>query len=393
MGKTRYGLPANVSWCAKCVTSNQRPSSVVEHLHKPDDAKPTIAFDNEGVCSACRVAEKKAAIDWGAREKELERFLSLYRRTDGRYDVLVPGSGGKDSIYAAHVLKNKYGMHPLTCTWAPHIYTDVGWRNFQRWCSIGDNYLFTPNRDTHRLLTRVAVENLLHPFQPFIIGQRGFPARLASKLRIKLVMYGESTSEYGSNAKEADTPLSPSNYFTINHADVHIGGLPLAELKGRYGLVDNDVEAYLPLEDNPPSVAHLGYFLRWHPQANYYFSVEKVGFECSPERTPGTYSKYNSIDDKIDDLHYWTTFNKFGIGRATYDAAQEIRSGDITREEGVALVHRFDGEYPERFEREVLDYLSVEGFPQMTRERLFMLAEKFRPEHLWDGDKLRHTVK
>ena len=66
--------------------------------------------------------------------------------------------------------------------------------------------------------------------------------------------------------------------------------------------------------------------------------VEHGGFKPSPERTVGTYSKYNSIDDKIDDFFYYTTYIKYGIGRATYDAAQEIRNEEITREEGVALV-------------------------------------------------------
>src|SRR5215831_21302409 len=84
------------------------------------------------------------------------------------------------------------------------------------------------------------------------------------------------------------------------------------------------------------------------------------GFQASPERTPGTYSKYNSIDDRIDDYHYYTTYVKFGIGRATYDAAQEIRSGDINRDEGVALVKRFDGEFPERFAEEIFRYLSID---------------------------------
>ena len=68
--------------------------------------------------------------------------------------------------------------------------------------------------------------------------------------------------------------------------------------------------------------------------------MDKAGFEASPERTAGTYSKYSSIDDKIDDLHYYTGI-KFGIGRATEDAAQEIRSGEIDRHEGVQLVKRF----------------------------------------------------
>ncbi|HAZ7574757.1 TPA: N-acetyl sugar amidotransferase, partial [Legionella pneumophila] len=75
----------------------------------------------------------------------------------------------------------------------------------------------------------------------------------------------------------------------------------------------------------------------------------------------GTYSKYSGIDDKIDDLHYYTTFIKFGIGRATYDSSQEIRNGELVREEGVALVRRFDGEYPERFEKENFEYLSIDS--------------------------------
>ena len=83
---------------------------------------------------------------------------------------------------------------------------------------------------------------------------------------------------------------------------------------------------------------------------------------------------------------------KFGIGRATYDAAQEIRSGEITREEGIALVRRFDGEYPERFERDVNEYLTIGNWSPMTRERWHMLAEEFRSPHLWDGDRLRYQI-
>jgi len=154
-------------------------------------------------------------------------------------------------------------------------------------------------------------------------------------------------------------------------------------------------------------VHYLGYYLKWHPQSCYYYAVEHGGFQASPERTPGTYSKYNSIDDMIDDLHYYTTFIKFGIGRATYDAAQEIRSGDITREEGVALVKRFDGEFPERFIDQIFRYLSIDTNefpkastmfekPNMDRSYFMKLADRFRSPHLWQQQhgewKLRHTV-
>ena len=114
---------------------------------------------------------------------------------------------------------------------------------------------------------------------------------------------------------------------------------------------------------------YLGYYLKWHPQSCYYYAVEHGGFQASPERTPGTYSKYNSIDDRIDDFHYYTTYIKFGIGRATYDAAQEIRSGDITRDEGVALVQALRRRIPGALRRRDLPLSehSRKEFPEASK--------------------------
>jgi N-acetyl sugar amidotransferase len=413
--EVKYGLPRVVKFCTRCVISNQRPNSAVEYAHTKDTAKSTIKFDETGVCDACRFAEQKRnLIDWPERERALRELCDRYRKTDGSYDCLVPGSGGKDSFYAAHVLKYQYGMHPLTVTWAPHIYTDWGWRNHQSWIHAGfDNYLCTPNGRVHRLLTRLAVQNLFHPFQPFIIGQKALAPKLAVSFNLPLVFYGENEAEYGNPLGDTKLALRDPSYFSKDGADtLFLGGVALSELIERYGLEPNDLTPYLPphaeqLAERQVQVHYLGYYLKWHPQSCYYYAVEHGGFQASPERTPGTYSKYNSIDDRIDDFHYWTTFIKFGIGRATYDAAQEIRSGDITREEGVALVKRFDGEWPERFADQIIAYLSLPAteFPRaagefdkpvMTRQLLLELAVQFRSPHLWiqnDGEwKLRHAV-
>src|SRR4051812_2070992 len=122
--EAKYGLPREVKFCTRCVISNQRPNSTVEYAHTEASKKSTIHFDSEGVCDACRFAEiKRTRIDWVERERELRSLCDEHRRSDGSYDCLVPGSGGKDSFFAAHILKYKYGMHPLTVTWAPHIYT------------------------------------------------------------------------------------------------------------------------------------------------------------------------------------------------------------------------------------------------------------------------------
>lgn len=409
-----YGLPPVVEYCSRCVISNQRPNSTVEYQHNAQSRKQTIHFDENGVCDACRLAEmKETSIDWTERRRALADLCDAHRSTDGSYDCLVPGSGGKDSFFAAHVLKHEFGMHPLTVTWAPHMITPWGWRNFQAWIHAGfDNYLCTPNGRVHRLLTRLAVENLFHPFQPFMIGQKALAPRLAATFGIPLVFFGENEAEYGNPIEDSLSARRHGKFFSGGGEDIYLGGVSVADLKSEFGLTTADLTPYMPadpeaIDRHGIEVHYLGYYLKWHPQSCYYYAVEHGGFEASPERTPGTYSKYNSIDDKIDDLHYYTTHIKFGIGRATYDAAQEIRSRDITREEGVALVRRFDGEFPERFFDEILAYLSLPEAefpiasklferPILNRADFAHLTDRFRSPHLWqhrDGAwSLRRTV-
>jgi len=400
--KPLYGLPKETIFCKKCVISNQRPNSAIEYNHTQESKKNTINFDTNGICDACNFAEKKQnSIDWAERERELIDLCDQHRKHDGSYDCILPGSGGKDSFYASHILKTKYNMHPLTVTWAPHIYTDWGWKNFQAWIHAGhDNFLMTPNARVHRLLTRLSTELLLHPFQAFMFGQKSLAPKMAILHDIPLVFYGENEAEYGNPISDTETAKRDWSYFASDdQSKIHLGGVSIGDLKKDFGLDQNDLQPYLPA--NPDhinkkniDVHYLGYYLKWHPQSCYYYAVSNGNFQASPERTPGTYSKYNSIDDRIDDLHYYTTGVKFGLGRASYDAAQEIRSGEINREEGVALVNKFDHEYPERFIDELFQYLSIpeDEFPvaskmfeksTMNRDYFEVLTNQFRSPHLW----------
>jgi len=394
-----YGLPTEVVFCKRCVMSNQRPSSYPEFKHTKARITPTMNIDEEGVCDACRTAEQKELIDWEERERQLWALCDKHRKNDGSYDCLVPGSGGKDSAYQAHVLKYKYGMHPLTVTWPPILYTDYGYENFKNWIEVGgfDNISFKPNGRVQKLLTRLSIQNLLHPFQTFILGQKNLGPKIAAKWGIELIFYGENEAEYGNPLADNSTSLRDKSFFTMRHIDeVFLGGVSIRELCERYDVDMADLMVYLP----PPAdeivranieVHYLGYYLKWTPQESYYYAVEHTGFKARPFRTQGTYSKYNSIDDKIDDLHYYTTYMKFGLGRASYDASQEVRNSHLTREEGVALVRRFDGEVPDRYLDEIMDHL------EMTTEEFFDLCDKARSPHLWVKEcgewKLRHPLE
>lgn len=393
-----YGLPEKVIFCNKCVMSNQRPASAVEFKHTIDGKKVTMHIDEAGVCDACRHAEAKEKIDWKQREGELLQVLDKYRRKDGYYDCIVPGSGGKDSVFAAHILKYKYGMHPLTVTWPPLLYTDYGYRNFRNWIEIGgfDNITFKPNGRVMKLLTRLSIENLLHPFQTFILGQKNVAPKIALKYGIPLIFYGENEAEYGNPIADNTTSLRDKSYYAIKDIkEVFLGGVSVPDILEKFDFELYDLMSFLPadykeLEKSKIEVHYLGYYLKWTPQEAYYYAVEHTDFQARPFRTQGTYSKYNSIDDKIDDLHYYTAYMKFGLGRASYDASQEIRNKHITREEGVALVKRFDGEFPDRYFHEVMGYIGIKP------ERFLELCDQFRSPHLWrkeNGEwKLRYQV-
>ena len=394
-----YGLPSEVKFCKKCVISNQRPSSTVEFRSESGERKKVINFSDNGVCSACEYHEaKEKGIDWEDRDGKLRKLLDRFRRNDGRYDVIVPGSGGKDSAFAAHILKYKYGMNPLTVTWAPHLYTDIGFKNFQEWMHTGglDNILYTPNGKLHRLMTRNAFHNLLHPFQPFIVGQRIIGPAMAKRFGVELVMYGENQAEYGNAIEENYNPIMNMDFFSADDlSEMKFGGVSAEDYIQNHGFSKSDFAPYIaPKKEDliaaGVEVHYLGYYLKWDPQECYYYAVDHTGFEANTERTEGSFSKYSSIDDKIDPFHYFTTLIKFGIGRATYDAAQEVRNDKMTREEAVYLVKKYDTEFPEKYFKQFLDYIDT------SEEEFWACVDKHRSPHLWVKEagewKLRHTV-
>ena len=403
--KNKNGLPIEIKYCLECNLSNQQPTSVNEYFHTFKTIQNTVEFNEKGICAACSFNKLKwnETIDWKMRETELKELCNKYRKNNGEYDCIVGGSGGKDSVFQSYQLKYKYKMNPLTVTWAPHLYTDIGWKNFQSWIHKGgfDNYLYTPNGKIHRKLTKEALKNLLHPFQPFIIGQKTFVVKMAAKFNIPLIFYGDAPGDYGRKVSHkvdkvsANEALKNQIGFDLNPLkdkkfnDVYLGGKKVQEYLDE-GLTLNDLQSYKPLD---PQIAKekniqfhfLGYYLRFIPQENFYFAVEKTDFVPNSERTEGTYQKYQSIDDKLDGFFYYTRYIKFAVGRTMMDSAMEIRNGHITKEEGVDLIKKFDGEYPNKYEKEFCEYVGI------NKEELDTLIDKFRPEHLW-AKKSNHWV-
>lgn len=383
--EVKHGLPCEVVYCKKCVMSNQRPSTHPEFRKKTTTDTPTSHFGEDEICDACKYNEYKKAIDWDDRAKQLEELCDRFRRNDGRYDVVIPGSGGKDSIFVAHMLKSKYRMNPLTVTWAPHRYTDIGWHNLQAMQQLGfDHILFTPNPIVHAKLTRLAFLNLVNPFQPFIIGQKILGPRIAIQYDIPFVMYGENHAEIHNKIEETETPLMDSRHYIVEDKNkpMFFGGVELNDLI-EYDITHSDMKPYLPnLQFDAKKlgleVHFMSHYIHWSPQQNYYYAKENSDFMSNPiGRSEGTYSKYSSLDDKIDGQHYYTMLIKFGQGRAMNDACRDIRDGYISREEGVQLVRRYDEEFPVNNFKFFINYINI------SEEQYWEVIDNARSPHLW----------
>ena len=360
-----YSLPSEVRYCVECTVSNQRPR---------------ISFDNNGVCSACNFARfKRNEIDWNVRDKELVSLCEKFRKDNGEYDVIVPCSGGKDGSFVAHQLKYKYGMNPLAVTWAPLKASQIGRRNLDAFIASGFNHVLgTPNPVVTKKLTNLSFQHLGDPFQPFIYGQTNFPLQISVKYDIPLIMYGENGEvEYGGDMKNA---LKPTREIQ-DHDKHYFSGKP-PEFWAELGVSLSDLAPFMApkfadIEKVVTEIHFMSYYKYWDPQENYYYCHENTGFTANSERSEGTYSKYASLDDEIDGFHYYLSYIKFGLGRATSDAAHEIRDGKITREEGIALVKRFDHEKPTKYFAEFLEFCSI------TELEVDAVIDSWRSEHLW----------
>jgi N-acetyl sugar amidotransferase len=340
-------LPKEVKFCKNCVVSNQRPRTVL---------------NDEGICGPCQWAfEKDFVINWKSREKELEELCDRYRSKDGSFDVVVPGSGGKDSVFVAHQLKHRFNMNPICATWAPFDWTDVGWQNLRNFVSSGfTNIIGQPDGQIHRKLTRLAFELKGDAWEPFTYGQKAWAFHIAQRFNVKLIFYGENGEvEYGGSEKFKYVPKQgpedwEKEYFKGTSVDT------LFQYGKDMGLL-SDRDLKNPANDfyrapNPQVIDELGlemhwfsYYQKWTPQENFYYAAKYADFVNNPEgRSESTYTKHTSLDDKADGFHWYLSYMKFGMGRASRDAQTDIRRNHITRDEGKILVNRYDEEFPAR---------------------------------------------
>ena len=370
----------NVVYCKTCVMPNSRPR---------------VVFDENGNCNACKNAEEKdVGIDWKERRREFEEILNQYRSKDGRYDCIVPWSGGKDSSAIAYKLKYEYGMNPLLVTFSPMLPNEVGQHNREALIQAGfDHLFFRANQKVHRQLARRFFIERGNPKVAWDAGINSIPIQVAVNYGISLVFYAEhGESEYGGKVLNEESKKLRNFTEVIEH---QIGDDPRNWEDDE--ITEKELVAYIypdykKIEEVGVKALYFSYFHKWSMFENFIYISELIDFKKNPSgRTTGTFTDFDSLDDKFDDLYYYLQYVKFGFGRCVRDTSRFIQNNQMNRQEAVRLCKKYDGEFPKENIEEILNYLN------MDRDQFIEIIDKHRNEEIWyrdDGEwKLRFPIE
>lgn len=324
--------------------------------------RPRITFNDASVCNGCINAEEKKVIDWDARREEFLDLVERHRPRNGLYDCIVPWSGGKDSSTIAYKLKHEFGLNPLLVTFSPLVLNEVGIHNREALLNAGfDHVMMRPNQKVARHLARRFFRERGNPKVAWDAGVNSFPVQTAMRCGIPLIFYAEhGESEYGGRVLSEEHKKMRDMAEVFEH---QIGDDPQNWVDDV--VEERDLAPYVfpepeDLERAGVKNMYFAYFFRWSIYENYQFIKDKIDFRTSASgRTDGTFTDYDSLDDKIDNLYYYMQYIKFGFGRAARDASRLIQNGHLTREQGLEHVRKYDHELPSTYFQENLDYLGL----------------------------------
>jgi len=348
--------------------------------------KPDLTIHENGLCDACIFAKTLDKIDWQKRRKELTDILEKYRNEDSsNYDCIIPVSGGKDSHYQTYVIKKEFDLNPLCVSYHLPEFTELGRKNIENLKNFDVDVLeFTPNPDICLKMQKIGFTEFGDAQWPEHFGIFTFPVQIAVKYNIPLIIWGEnSQAEYGGPLVDAQ-----ANRLDIEWTKKYgtrVGGQskdykPIEDLM-RYGIDRKFLQVYrYPTKEELERVGvvgiFLGHYLRWNVKKQLEI-VKKYGFNVHDGPTEGTFTNYENLDNKVQGIHDYIKWLKFGYGRATDNASILIRLGELSREEGLKLVKAYEGKMPLKYLDEFLKKWN------MSFEQFLEICDKFTNKDLF----------
>ena len=340
-----------------------------------------IEFDENGICTACTSSEQKMHINWNERREMLDSLLNKAKKdakkNDSPYDCIVPISGGKDSTYQLHVLLKVYKLRVLAVTFSHNWYSKIGFYNLVNCLEEFnvDHIQFTPNRQSVGVAARKSLKAIGDACWHCHSGVGSFPLHIAVKFKIPLLIWGESIAEASGRASHFNPVLKfDRDYFN-----------KVSAKKTADEMIDDEITAkdihpfQLPSYDEIDKTGvwglHLGDYVFWDDEKQTEFISETYGWKET--EIENAYKGYKSAECIMAGLHDFTCYLKRGFGRATMQAAADVRNGLLSRQEGFELIKKHDQEKPEalKYFLQITSLSNEEFFKIMDHKKLESLKD------------------
>ena len=358
-----------MQYCKKCVY--------------PGSSAVKLTFDENGICSGCRVAETKKNINWNERGAMLKEIMEKYRSQDGsNYDCIIPVSGGKDSYFQTHYITNVLGLKPLLVTYHGNNFLPEGEHNLKRMREVFDvdHLIFRPSEKVLIKLNRLGFKKMGDMNWQNHAGIFTYPVQVAVNYKVPLIIWGEhGYTDLGGMYSMGDFPEMTAKY-RLEHAQRGFDWDDM--IGGEEGLKEQDLlwlkyPTNEKLEELGIRGIYLGNYVDWDGNFNYKLMKEQYGWKESQEPFDRTYRMFSNIDDMHENgIHDYMKFIKFGYGRASDHACKDIRAGHMTRDKGIEMVKKYDSVKP----RDLRRWLEYVG---MTEQEFDKIADSFRDPKVW----------
>jgi N-acetyl sugar amidotransferase len=352
----------------------------------PENAKPTIIFDEYGVCSGCRYHESrsKLSIDWPSREIMLKKLLDEAkedaRKRGNSHDCIIPVSGGKDSHYQVWLLKEKYGMNPLLVTFNHCFNSPAGLRNLENLVEKSgcDMVRYTIGLDSVRRVGGYMLEKVGDITWHYHAGIYTYPIQAAAQYNIPLIVWGEHGFAELTGLVSMEDFVEFTRWSRKQH---NLRGYEPNDLIGHNGISISDIRPFIYPDDQVIMKIgirgiYLSNFVDWDGKKQAETMIKEWGFSPVSYERDRTFNLYSKIEDHANDVHDFQKFLKFGYGRATDDASMEIRHGRLSREDGLKLVKHYDHREPSSLEF-YCDFFGIK------KHYFYQLVDQMRDPSIW----------
>ena len=361
-----------IKYCKKCVASEINLMSV--------------SIGEDGICTACKISGEKYTINWQKRWKKLKDLAKSYKKKENFYDCVIPVSGGKDSYYQTHIIKNKLGLKPLLVTYHSNNYSKTGMENLINMREVFgvDHIFFTPSIKTLKTLNRLGM--LFHGDMNWH-GHSGiltYPIIIAIKFKIPLIVWGEhGFAELGGMHSHDD--FIEFNKRERKELGIHnLEWYDFLKVSKKFGekLEKRDLYPYIYPSDKEINEInlrgiYLSNFVKWDPNKNTQLMKKKYNFKPSPTKFDRTYRRISNLDDIHENgIHDYLKYIKFGYGRCTDHCNKDIRLKKITKAKAIKLVNVMDKKIPSDLKR----WCNYVGW---NKEKFLNVADKFRDPKVW----------